>query len=103
MTWNDFDAGHYGWRHHNMTYPTVDGVIDTIQWEGYREGVDDARYLTTLIKAVENAKASKDGSKVKAAQEAEKYLSGLKTADLSTRDLSTVRSEIVRHIMEVNK
>lgn len=103
MTWNDFDASYYGWRHHNMTYPTVDGVIDTIQWEGYREGVDDIRYLTTLINAVESAKTSKDGSKVKAAQEAEKYLAELKSADLSTRDLSTVRSEIIRRILSLGK
>ena len=26
----------------------VNGVIDTIAWEGYREGVDDVRYITTL-------------------------------------------------------
>ena len=40
--WNDFD-GLY--RDENMTYPTADGVIDTLQWEGYREGVNDLRYL----------------------------------------------------------
>ena len=27
-----------------MAYPTVDGMIDTIAWEGFREGVDDVRY-----------------------------------------------------------
>ena len=31
-----------------MAYPMTDGVIDTIQWEGYREGVNDIRYLATL-------------------------------------------------------
>ncbi|HAH87898.1 MAG TPA: hypothetical protein DCL60_11085 [Armatimonadetes bacterium] len=99
--WNDFD--HRNYRDHNFTYPTVDSVIDTIAWEGYREGVDDVRYLTTLVEAVKSAKASKDSSKIKAVQSAEKYLAELKTADLSTRDLSTVRSEIVRHILEVTK
>jgi len=45
-TWNDFDNPVQ--RDLMMTYPTVTGVIDTIQWEGYREGQDDIRYATTL-------------------------------------------------------
>ena len=52
--WNDFD--HYHYRDHVMAYPTVDGVIDTIQWEGWRAGVDDVRYLTTLLRALERVK-----------------------------------------------
>lgn len=44
--WNDFDnAGYYD---HVFAYPTTNGVIDTIQWEGFREAVDDTRYLATL-------------------------------------------------------
>lgn len=45
--WNDFDDNNY--RDHVFAYPTSNGVIDTIQWEGFREAVDDVRYLTTLI------------------------------------------------------
>ncbi|TFH06713.1 MAG: DUF4091 domain-containing protein, partial [Nitrosomonadales bacterium] len=49
--WNDFDdASATHARDHVFAYPTSDGVIDTIQWEGWREGVDDTRYLATLIK-----------------------------------------------------
>ncbi len=44
--WNDFDGG--PWREHNMTYPTINGVVSTLQWEGYREGYDDLRYVATL-------------------------------------------------------
>lgn len=55
--WNDFDHTYY--RDHNFTYPTVNGVIDTIQWEGFREGVDDVRYLTTLLEKMEQTKAIK--------------------------------------------
>jgi hypothetical protein len=44
--WNDFDDNR--WRDHVFAYPTSDGVIDTLQWEGFREAVDDVRYLTTL-------------------------------------------------------
>jgi hypothetical protein len=44
--WNDFDDPVF--RDHVFAYPTVNGVIDTTAWEGYREGVDDVRYLTKL-------------------------------------------------------
>lgn len=46
--WNDFDDAHY--RDHVFAYPTSDGVIDTVQWEGFRQGVDDTRYIATLLK-----------------------------------------------------
>jgi hypothetical protein len=29
-------------------YPKSDGVIETIQWEGFREGIDDTRYADYL-------------------------------------------------------
>ncbi|NLI81649.1 MAG: hypothetical protein GX443_08175 [Deltaproteobacteria bacterium] len=45
--WNDFD--HPTYRDHVFAYPTSNGVIDTVQWEGYREAIDDVRYLTTLV------------------------------------------------------
>ena len=51
--WNDFDSPRY--RDHNFTYPTMDGVVGTLQWEGFREGVDDVRYVTTLEHAIRDA------------------------------------------------
>ena len=48
--WNDFSGDRY--RQHNFIYPTMDGCIDTVQWEGYREGIDDLRYLGTLQAAI---------------------------------------------------
>ena len=35
-----------------------EGVLDTLSWEGYREGYDDARYLATLQGAMAKAKAA---------------------------------------------
>ncbi|MDP7399889.1 MAG: hypothetical protein QF541_23700, partial [Lentisphaeria bacterium] len=35
-----------------------EGVLDTLSWEGYREGYDDARYLATLQAALARAKAA---------------------------------------------
>lgn len=51
--WNDFDDRTY--RDHNFAYPTVNGVVPTLAWEGFREGVDDVRYVTTLEKAIREA------------------------------------------------
>ncbi|RKY42909.1 MAG: hypothetical protein DRP81_07310, partial [Candidatus Omnitrophota bacterium] len=55
--WDDFDFERY--RDHVMAYPTINGVIPTIQWEGFREGVDDVKCLTTLIYHIERARNKK--------------------------------------------
>lgn len=36
-----------------------EGVLDTLGWEGYREGYDDARYLATLKEAMAKATAER--------------------------------------------
>ena len=69
--WNDFDSEKF--RDHCFTYPTVNGVVGTIQWEGFREGVDDVRYITTLEKAIETA------GDTKPAREARQWLDDLKS------------------------
>lgn len=45
--WNDLD--HPSFRDHVFAYPTSTGVIGTVQWEGFREAVDDVRYVSTLL------------------------------------------------------
>jgi len=58
--WDDFNSNPR-YRSHTMAYPTLKGKpIPTIQWEGWREGVDDIRYLTLLIKQKINEKEMKD-------------------------------------------
>lgn len=44
--WNDFD--HEIYRDLVFAYPTTGSPVSTLAWEGYREGVDDVRYITTL-------------------------------------------------------
>ncbi len=83
--WDDFDDPRY--RDHNFTYPTVHGVVDTIQWEGFREGVDDVRYLATLEKAIQNARAAHP----KLAKSARKWLSQM---DPSSADLYALRARM---------
>jgi len=48
--WNDYDSISTHYRDHVFAYPTSNGVIDTIQWEGFSAGVDDTRYVATLTK-----------------------------------------------------
>jgi len=81
-----------GYRDHVFAYPTVDGVIDTVQWAGFREGVDDVRYVTTLMSTIKQAK--KNPAKTADADQAERWLDQL---DIN-RDLDVVRREIVARI-----
>jgi len=55
--WNDFDnnPNYPTYRDMVFAYPTTNGVIDTIQWEGFRQGVDDVRYLTALLNRQDKA------------------------------------------------
>jgi hypothetical protein len=64
-------------------------VIDTIQWEGFREGVDDVRYLTTLINLLKDHpnQAIRD------------WVATLKQAKLESMDLDQVRRDIVSRIL----
>lgn len=45
--WDDW--AHERWRPHTMSYAARTRPIRTLQWEGWREGVDDVRYLTMLL------------------------------------------------------
>lgn len=94
--WNDFD--HPVYRDHNFVYPTVDGVVDTIAWEGYREGMDDLRYATTLKLAIEAAKQSGRPDILERANQADRWL---ETLDVSLADLDDVRRQMIEHILRL--
>ncbi|MDD2708016.1 MAG: LamG domain-containing protein [Verrucomicrobiae bacterium] len=98
FTWNDF--GHPFYRSPNQTYATAEGPIDTIQWEGYREAVDDVRYVTTLQKTIETARKSGDEKLLQRADVAEDYLKKLKSGDaIDKGNLGVIRSEIISQIL----
>ncbi|MHC4654988.1 MAG: hypothetical protein ACYS91_08205 [Planctomycetota bacterium] len=80
-----------------MAYPTLNGVIDTIALEGYREAIDDIRYATTLKLQIERAKRSGNKQKKTEASSAEKWLSQLDVAE----DLDDVRSKIIDYILKL--
>jgi hypothetical protein len=87
--WDDFDNAIY--RPHIFAYPTVDGVVDTLQWEAVREAVNDTRYVATLCTAIEAARNSRS----KLADEAEQWLNQV---DI-TGDLHEIRREIADRII----
>ncbi len=89
--WNDFDDSQY--RDHMMVYPTIDGVIDTIQWEGWREGVDDVRYLTTLLKYIQNAPASQ----ANLAAQAQQFVNNIDPS----ADLYSLRTNMINLILSL--
>jgi hypothetical protein len=93
--WNDFDDPTY--RDHVFAYPTFHGVIGTIQWEGFREGVDDVRYLATLLKRIEDAKA--DPARKPLASEAAQWVA---TLDV-TRDLDELRAKMVDWLVRLTE
>ena len=94
--WNDFT--HETYRAHNFVYPTVDGVIDTIQWEGYREGIDDLRYLATLRKAIAKAESSHEAELHDEAAAAKRFIK-----EMNLEDLYAVREEMIRRIRRLTR
>ena len=45
--WDDW--GSDKWRPHILAYPTLSRPIPTLQLEGWREAIDDLRYLTLFL------------------------------------------------------
>ena len=73
---------------------TENGVLDTLRWEGFREGVDDVRYLTTLIDAIARATGTM-GSHALVTES----LAWLGTLNPAEADLNEIRSEMARRII----
>jgi hypothetical protein len=92
--WNDFDHARY--RDHNFTYPTADGVIDTLAWEGFREGVDDVRYITTLESMLERLPKPLAPD----AQEAKRFVDSLQARLPS--NLEEVRVRIIQYLLRLS-
>jgi len=61
-----------------FTYPGPDGLIQTLRWEGAREGMDDMKYVYTLTTLIKQARDSKKPKVGKLAAEAENMLGSLK-------------------------
>ncbi|MBE2203543.1 MAG: hypothetical protein IAE94_04330 [Chthoniobacterales bacterium] len=98
--WNDFAGAEYNFRAFNMVYPTKDGPIDTLQWEGFREGIDDVRYATLLKQLANKAVAT---GKTETVYEGRKALLWLATQNAKTCDLNTLRLELIARILKLKE
>ena len=78
-----------------FAYGVYDGVLDTLQWEGFREGIDDIRYATLLVSLARAARDSGDRDRDYAGRRALHFLGAFaKDHD----DLDYCRAEMIRHI-----
>jgi len=66
-------------RQRMMTYPSKQGVIDTIQWEAAREGIDDLRYLTFLEQLITGVRNVRRPGLPEAIANAEKSLARVRS------------------------
>ena len=99
--WDDFDDVN-GSRELNFVYPTSTGVVDTIEWEGFREGVDDVRYVSTLENLIAQCKAGRSAGNAiyDAGVREEAYLERLKarlqTGLVGENQVSAIRAALLR-------
>ena len=96
--WNDIS--HDTYRPMMFVYGCGDGCLDTIQWEAFREAIDDIRYATLLQRLARPLVASKD---VDARYTAKKALQCLSDLDGDDYDLGAARLEVIRHILALQE
>ncbi|MFD0715980.1 hypothetical protein [Paenibacillus sp. GCM10027626] len=92
--WNDNASSDF--RAFNLVYPTKTKLIDTIAWEGMREGIDDIRYATMLKQTAAEAIASGDPARSAAANAA---LDWLEAVDERSINQDLLRLEMIQRIL----
>ncbi len=99
--WNEFgDTYESDRRTHCIVYPTRDDYVDTLAWEGLREGIDDIRYLTLMHQTAKRALAHKEPE---IRQLGRKAMSRLAYMDGIRRDADSVRMDAISWIMRLRK
>ena len=91
--------------------PGTDSVVGTVRWEALREGIDDTRYITTMMSALREVK---DALKVrgtknaalaqKTVEGAEAYLSASLAKplkDLSNRECQEIRLKLAQYTIKL--
>ena len=81
-----------------ITYSCGDGLMETIQYAGFREGCDDIRYATYLKSLCFEAEKSGKINASIAARKALQYLALLKREKM---DLNAVRAEMIEYILKI--
>ena len=91
--WNDINPTLY--KPMMLIYGAGHGCIDTLAWEGFREGLDDIRYATLLQQLARPLVESKN---IDARYAAKLALKLLADANGDDEDLTTLRLEMIEHI-----
>lgn len=88
--WNEF-------KDHdcNIAFPTINGAISTLALEGFREGADDVRYASLLMKRIKETR--KNGMPAAKAM-AEEAFQWIGKVDFKTADPDLVRTRMVDFI-----
>ena len=87
-----------------LTYPVKDGVVDTLQWEACREGVNDVRYLTTMYAALRECKDAHIAKPL--VSEAEGYVKTFldkPLANLPESQLDAFRTQVANYSIELRR
>ena len=83
-----------------FAYGSGDGVIDTLQWEGFREGIDDIRYATLMTSLARQAALSEDLGTRYAGGLALQFLAEFKRDE---EDLNMCRLEMANFIIRLRE
>ena len=102
----EFATGSFNDRANDLYKPMViayangDGLMETIEYAGFREACDDIRYATALKLLCRDALAGKD-VKTERKMAARRALQFLAMLEPTTMDLNVVRMEMIRYILEI--
>ena len=94
--WNDLAYDLY--KPMTLAYPTREGLVDTLAWEGFREAVDDIRYATLFKQEAERCKKSDNLETRYLGQQAMMWWVDQKATEVN---LNTLRSEMISYIMKM--
>ena len=83
-----------------LVYPADGAVLDTLQYEGLREGMDDVRYLTYLRELIAEARGSADVETAYAARAAATWIAQV---DCEHAALDALRLEAISRILDLRR
>jgi len=108
-SWNDFD---HPLREMSAAYPTMDGVVGTLQLAGFREALNDVRYATKLRLVIEEVERTGSAAQKEHAAAAAAWLKGLPLVyggcsalgtPANIADLDSIRAEMVKWIERLSR
>ncbi len=98
--WNDFAIAYESnYRGIIMVYAISDRILDTLAWEGVREGMDDIRYATKLKQLAYEAEKSPDADVLHLGRRALAFITYWDVRE----NADTFRMECVNYIMQLEK